>query len=237
MKTGVLALAQDLANAQAAPLTLDQMYDDAMFDVAGQALFNVVEIIPTSEDQPVYARPPETTDILAVFYDDDMLSLVTLRELETVHPDWRKRRGRPVAYLIEDQSNDEFRIYPRPMTSPLPPPAVPADADLLLEGGGSVLLEGGGGDVLLDPLPAPPPPTDLLSPVIPLHGAPFGLDYPVDTLAVLASQRRTDLPDWMDLPLALAVVAREYARSSPHMDKVFAGAARQLAALFLSMAV
>ena len=193
MKTGVLALAQDLANQQAASTPLDQMYDDAMFDVAGQALFNVVEIMAATPGQAVYTRPGDTTDILAVFYDDTMLSLVTLRELETIRPDWRKWQGRPVAYLIEDQSNDEFRIFPNPVTTP--------------------------------------------DPLIPLHGAPFGLDYPRDTLAVMASQRRTDLPDWMDVPLALAVVAREYSRPSPHQDKVFAGAARQLAALFLSMVV
>lgn len=193
MKTGVLGLAQDLANQQAAPLPLDQMYDDAMFDVASQAVFNAVDFVAATPGQAVYARPPDATDILAVFYDDTMLSLVTLRELETIRPAWRAWSGRPVAWLIEDQSNDEFRLFPSPVTTP--------------------------------------------DPLIPLYGAPFGLDYPRDTIAVLASQRRTDLPDWMDLPLALMVVAREYARPSPHADKVLAGAARQLAALFLGMVV
>jgi hypothetical protein len=193
VKEDVLALAQALANMQASPTTLDQMYDDAMLDVAGQALFNVVELVAATPGQAVYPRPLGMTDILTVFYDDSMLSLVTLRELEATHPDWRSRQGRPVAWLIEDQSNDEFRLYPAPLRAP--------------------------------------------DPVIPLHGAPFGLDYPRDTIAVLGSQARRDLPDWLDLPLAFLVVAREFSRASPHADKAFSAVCRQLGGLYLGMVV
>lgn len=80
-----------------------------------------------------------------------------------------------------------------------------------------------------------PKPTAAGGVVIPLNGAPFGLDYPVDTIAVLASEVRQDLPEWMDLPLALIVLAREFARDSDHMDDTFAGACRTLGALFLDM--
>lgn len=190
-KASVLALASQLANMQGSDTNLDQFYEDAVMDVARQAMFNVLEIIPTHEGQSVYVRPERTVALLGLFYDDTMLSLVTLRELEATTPDWRERLGVPVAYFIEDVSHVAFGVYPTPVA--------PGD------------------------------------PVIPVHGAPFGLDYPAGTLAVLASDKLHDMPEWMDLPLALIVLAREFSRPSPHMDKVFAGACRNLGTLLLSM--
>ncbi len=190
-KASVLALAQELANTQASATNLDQFYDDVVKDVAQQALFNVIEIMDAPAGQAVYVKPDRTSQLLGVFFDDTMLSLVTLRELEATRPQWRDSVGRPVAYLIEDLGHDEFQLYPAPVTT---------------------------GD-----------------PVVPVHGAPFGLDYPANTIAVLASEIREDMPDWLDLPLALIVLSREFARPSPHMDKTFAAACRQLGTLFLSM--
>lgn len=80
-----------------------------------------------------------------------------------------------------------------------------------------------------------PIPTDTGTPVIPVHGAPFGLDYPVGSLAILATARMDDMPVWMDLPLALALLQREYSRPSPHMDPGFAEGCKALGLLCATM--
>ena len=190
-KSSVLELASALANAQAGATNLDQFYDDMTQDVARGALFNVLEIVEADAGIGTYTKPERISSILGIFFDDTMLSLTTLRELEATTPDWRARIGRPVAWLIEDLSHEVFQVVPAPVTT---------------------------GD-----------------PVVPVFGAPFGLDYPANTLAVLGSEVRRDMPDYMDLPLALVLLGREFSHPSPHQDRAFAGACKTLGALLLSM--
>lgn len=190
-RSSVLTLAQVLANGQADPDLLGAFYDDAMQDVARQALFNGLRMLPVTAGQGVYDRPADLVTTLAVFYDDVMLSLVTQRELEAVGMAWRDRIGVPHAWMHEDLSHEVFRLVPAPVS--------PSE------------------------------------PVVPVHGAPFGLDSPAGTVALLASERRRDLPDWMDLPLALITLAKEFARPSPHLDLAFSAACRSLGTTMLAM--
>lgn len=66
-------------------------------------------------------------------------------------------------------------------------------------------------------------------------GLPFGVDYPGYSIAVLATEARLDLPAWLELPVALDLLGREFSRESGHRDPIFAGACAQLAALLLDM--
>lgn len=68
-----------------------------------------------------------------------------------------------------------------------------------------------------------------------IGGSPFGVDYPEGTLALIVTERREDLPEWFDLPLALLVCAREFARESNHRDGGFAQACGSLADAMLAM--
>lgn len=192
-KATVLGLAQLLANAQADATNLDQLYDDMTQDVAQAALFNQVVSTPATAGTGTYDFEALVglSELLGLFYDDDMLSQLSLRELEATSPDWRAATGRPVGYTREDLSHNVIRLYPVPVTT---------------------------GDA-----------------VIPVHGAPFGLDYPRDTLAVLGSFPRRDMPAWLDLPLALKLLAKEYARDSPHIDLAFSEACGQLGTMLMAM--
>lgn len=80
--------------------------------------------------------------------------------------------------------------------------------------------------------PAPEAGSD---PQIFIHGAPFGLDYPRGTAAVIVSTVRTDYPTWIDLPYALAVMALEFERDSDHRNKNFADVCTTLGGLMMAM--
>ena len=56
-----------------------------------------------------------------------------------------------------------------------------------------------------------------------------------DTLTVLFTQYQTDVPSWLELPIALEVLHREYARESNHQDIDFAMLCRQLANMWFSL--
>jgi len=60
-------------------------------------------------------------------------------------------------------------------------------------------------------------------------------DIQCDELGWLYTQRVTDAPSIMDLPMAMLVLAREYERESDHRDMGFAGICRALGNAMLDM--
>ena len=81
--------------------------------------------------------------------------------------------------------------------------------------------------------PTPPLPSD---PLLLLHyGGAFGIDYPTGNVVMLATQFLQDLPSWLELPLILGMLAREYILESPHQDIAFAQGCAQVSQLLMSM--
>ena len=63
----------------------------------------------------------------------------------------------------------------------------------------------------------------------------LGAAYPPHALAVVATESRPSYPEWLNLPLALLILEREFLRESDHRDPAFAGAAGQFGRLLLAM--
>ena len=82
----------------------------------------------------------------------------------------------------------------------------------------------------------PAPDLDSLA-FVPVYFSPFGLDYPGASGAMLHTDRRTDVPVYLELWLALEILAREFRRPSTHVDSTFAEAAEQLAMLVRTLVV
>lgn len=80
-----------------------------------------------------------------------------------------------------------------------------------------------------------PIPVATSPPIVPVHGLPTGLDYSPGNGICIQSERRNDAPAYLNLPLALLVLQREYARESDHVDAAFAMACGQLAQLLLGI--
>ena len=59
------------------------------------------------------------------------------------------------------------------------------------------------------------------------------MDYPSDGIGVIYTEARDDLPVWLELPVALLVVAREMARESAHRDPEFSQACALVGAMVL----
>jgi hypothetical protein len=80
-----------------------------------------------------------------------------------------------------------------------------------------------------------PMPEVASKPFIFFTGDVLGSDYPEYSVAAIYQQKRTDLPDYFDLYMAVAILAREFMRESDHRDLKYAGQCEQLAALLLRM--
>lgn len=81
----------------------------------------------------------------------------------------------------------------------------------------------------LYPLPdlASEPPTSI--------GSPLGQNYPRGHVAVLSTVFVQDVPLWLELPIALLILAREYARETPHMDLDFSKGCQTLGNVLMNM--
>lgn len=64
---------------------------------------------------------------------------------------------------------------------------------------------------------------------------PLGTDYPPYSIVLIHSESRTNVPVYFELPLALLILEREYARESDHADIELAAAFGETGRLLLGM--
>lgn len=64
-------------------------------------------------------------------------------------------------------------------------------------------------------------------------GEPLGRDFPEYSVGLICTKILADNPDWMDLPIALKVTAKEFFKESKHQDPAFSEVCNQLADVLL----
>jgi len=67
-----------------------------------------------------------------------------------------------------------------------------------------------------------------------VYGEPLGRDYPDGTLHVLYTNTPQDIPAILEMPVALLVCAREFARESPHSSVEFSKVLSEFGTVLLS---
>lgn len=186
-KASVLTFVQDFSTTQVDTVAIDRYYDDIVRDLGAQDFLVQVSLVPVDTTTAIYTPPAPTIDLLQVFYDDRVLYKSALLEVEAIGR-WRDIIGTPVAYIVEDQTSKDFRLFPKPEVNS--------------------------------------------KPFVFLFGEPLGRDYPEYAAAVVHTETRVDLPEWLETPVAFEILAREFARESDHKDKPFSDACRALAKMF-----
>ena len=68
-----------------------------------------------------------------------------------------------------------------------------------------------------------------------LFGSPFGKDFPAYSISMIHTETRTDVPVWLELPLALFILGAEFKRESAHKDPDFSQACELVANSLLEM--
>lgn len=114
MKADVLALVQTFAAQQADAQAIDRYYTDIVRDLATHQWLTNATLVPAITGTAEYLMSPPIVAVMDVIYDNSCLDLASLRVVETVDVDWRNRRGRPIAYVVEQEPADTIRLYPAP---------------------------------------------------------------------------------------------------------------------------
>lgn len=144
----------DLSKDQADSNTFDRHYDDVTTDLAQMLVTNVTQNVDARD--PEQPWPDEAVGLWALFWEGHHIHKAKLSELEAVNPDWRDETGRPVSWVLEDETDKTFRLYPSP-------------------------------DV-------------------------------AGTLTILFTERRDNMPDWLDFVVGLEVLRREFTHYSDHRN-------------------
>lgn len=190
-KATVLTLVSDLTLGAADATAAGRYYDRVVETLARFPWMTNFSLIPATKGTSQYTLETAQAKVLAVFYDNRQLGKLTLAQVEGINRGWRNEVGTPHSYVVEDESQKSFRLYPTPD---------------------------------LDSKPQSFP-----------NSQPFGIDFPAYTIVVLHTETRTDVPLWLELPVALEVAAREMERESSHRDVEWASQARAMADALFAM--
>lgn len=191
-KATVLTLVTNLTLGAASDTTITgNYYDRVVEDLARFPWLTNMSLIPVTAPTAQYVLDTTQVKIAAMFYDSRQLSKLTLAQVEALNRTWRNEVGEPHSYVVEDEGQKTFRLYPSPN---------------------------------LDSKPQSFPNTQ-----------PFGLDFPAYTIVILHTETRTDLPAWLELPVALETAARAMEAESTYRDVGWAQQAHQMAAMLFNM--
>lgn len=107
----VIRLSRDQADFD----TYDRHYDDATVEKA--ALLIDVTTGTVSANATSVSYPASAIGIAGLFWDGHYINEARLHELEALSADWRDHTGRPRAWVVEDELDKSFRLYPVPDVS------------------------------------------------------------------------------------------------------------------------
>jgi hypothetical protein len=80
-----------------------------------------------------------------------------------------------------------------------------------------------------------PRPVEASEPFSFINGMPLGVDFPNMAVATIVTERRDDLPEWLEMPVVFEILAREFARESDHHDVEFSKVCTMCASMFYRM--
>ena len=187
----ILALVQSLSNQQATAAAIDRYYDDVVRDLGQRPWLTEASLVAVTANTSQYTLDTSVIRVLDMYYDDHVVRMSDLREMESINPRWRDETGTPISYIVEDETAKVFRLYKNPDRT---------SKDFSF-----------------------------------IFGSPLGLDYPEYSVAIVHTQTRETLPDWLNLPVAFEILHREFMRESNHKDLEFSKVCKQLAQLFFTI--
>ena len=120
-KADCLALVTLLSNGEADSTLASAFYDE---EVAFLSDWHTVATPVTfTANSTQITFDPNMLNLIQLIYDNDVLSNLGLREIESIKAGWRNYYGRPVAFTLQSELTKTAEVFPVPqLTSP---PIVP----------------------------------------------------------------------------------------------------------------
>jgi len=115
-KTEILNLIKTFMHSDFDEDSISDIYSEVLQDIAQSSLHPLVDwsLSDVVTGQHTYPYPASAIKILAAFHKAKQLNFVDVKQLEAYSMDWRSSVGDALAYLQEEQSAREIRLFPSP---------------------------------------------------------------------------------------------------------------------------
>lgn len=116
MQADVLALVQALSVGQADPILAAQFYSQIVDSWSDKFYLSTANVLTLPSTATEFTMPPEMLALKGIIWDNTELGYCSLRELESLDPEWRNREGNPIAYNNDVGPAKTIALYPSPWT-------------------------------------------------------------------------------------------------------------------------
>lgn len=113
-RTSILELVETFALGDADRITTELYYDHFIQELGRAPWMVAASLVSITPGTGQYTLADDQIKLLGVFYDDRWLDRTDKIALESFNPGWRDERGRPVAYMVDDEPSKTYRLYPVP---------------------------------------------------------------------------------------------------------------------------
>lgn len=109
-----------ISNGQADTTLFALEYSDVMNTLGPRRWHTTTTDVPVIEGTPLVQLTSDLLNLIALVYDGRFLSVLELREVETLNSGWRNATGTPIAYIEQAESAQTVELYPAPYTNSPP---------------------------------------------------------------------------------------------------------------------
>lgn len=120
MKAQVLTLITQLSNGQADPTVSERLYREVVLDLGRDEWLSVFTLVPIPLGGGAIELPTQIVSVHSMFYDDEQLGEITLKEAQYLNPNWRDQPGVPHSYIFDGEQRKTFRLDPFPLVASKP---------------------------------------------------------------------------------------------------------------------
>lgn len=113
-KTNVISFVDDMSLDGNNASSTDTFYNDTIKDMSQLPLFTNVRLLEITDGTNTYTIPDDVVQIQEMFYDSSVVPRSTTKFLTILNQEWRDENGRPTAYVVDEETSKQFRLYPTP---------------------------------------------------------------------------------------------------------------------------
>ena len=116
-KSNVVSIVNFLSLSGNDANSTDQYYDDTIKDFSQMKPFTNITLVSLTAETSQYTLPDDVVNVEEMFYDSTIIQRTDTKTLNTLNHEWRDQTGPPVAYITEEETSKQFRLYPNPDTT------------------------------------------------------------------------------------------------------------------------
>lgn len=111
----VKQLVTDFEHGMGDATRIDQEYNEVVEALEKLNWWHQTTLVTMTKSTGQYSFPTDAIRLVTLFYDDRQLIEEPKLAVESESPTWQDQQGTPISYVLEDEPDRKFRLYPKPL--------------------------------------------------------------------------------------------------------------------------